>query len=642
MNKFQPAAYKVLIDNGFFSVLDVEFADFVLRTDESDDEILWLCSALTSRHSRAKNLCLDLDDLPVIPSTGDGALTPVYPDLKTMITVLKKSRSVGNGGALTPMVLDGTRLYLFRYFLCERVIESNIKERAGTFIQPDMELIAHGLELLFPYDGEEINWQKCAALNALTRSLSVITGGPGTGKTSTVVRVVLLWVYEKVKRTGKIPRVALCAPTGKAAAHMYRSVSSDFERIERDEKDNKTVQEMISLFRSTLPESGLTIHRLLRATGNSTFYYGKERKLPCDIVIVDECSMADAVLFSRLLESIESSATVILLGDSNQLSSVESGSVMGDLCGKGGHDSLYSKDYAESVLKYLRIKIPEKSVAAGEKGLHGVVTHLTKSHRFSSESGIGRLSFLINEGRGEDAFAYLTSAQKDNLYFSRIPEIRPGSDPLKNGQFRSMIEQVIGGTEHNSDNYLPRKTPDPENDPEHLLSRLGSFQLLCATRVGHYGSIAMNDLIEDILDGKGLIIAKGPIYHGMPIIITENDHAMRLYNGDSGVICMDKGTLKAFFFDIDSRVRACLPLQISSWEKAYALTIHKSQGSEYDHAAVVLPKDDSPVLTKELLYTAVTRAKKSLHIISSEESFIAACSKSAVRSSGLYDRLWQA
>jgi len=173
-----------------------------------------------------------------------------------------------------------------------------------------------------------------------------------------------------------------------------------------------------------------------------------------------------------------------------------------------------------------------------------------------------------------------------------------------------------------------------------LLGCAFGVQLLCATRVGPYGSIVMNDLVEDILDDNGLISAKGSIYHGMPLIVTENDHLMQLYNGDSGVICLDEGILKAFFPNIDAGVRAYLPLQIASLERAYALTVHKSQGSEYDHVALVLPKEDSPVLTKELLYTAVTRAKKSLRIISSEESFMAACDKSVIRSSGLYERLW--
>jgi exodeoxyribonuclease V alpha subunit len=202
---------------------------------------------------------------------------------------------------------------------------------------------------------------------------------------------------------------------------------------------------------------------------------------------------------------------------------------------------------------------------------------------------------------------------------------------LKSIAFRSVIEKAL---------EMRRIDSEKITDPELLLSRLGSFQLLCATRVGYYGSVAMNDLVEDILDEHGSINAKGSVYHGMPIIVTENDHAMRLYNGDSGVICMEKGILKAFFHNIDAGVRAYLPLQISSCERAYSLTVHKSQGSEYDHVALVLPKEDSPVLTKELLYTAVTRAKKSLRIISSEESFMAACDKSVIRSSGLYERLW--
>jgi exodeoxyribonuclease V alpha subunit len=614
---------ELFTESGYLSDLDIEFAAFIARHG-ADDDTVKLCAALASRQSRERHLCLDFDSLPVdMPEIS-------MPATQTVLERLQSHSSVGSGDALTPLVLDGNRLYLRRHYLHERLIAREITARAVVRIPCDETVSMQGLNALFPDTESDRGWQKCAALNALMRGLSVITGGPGTGKTTVVVRVILLAMYEEMMRTGRIPSVALCAPTGKAAAHMFRSVSSAVKTLEAESAKNPLIATIVSHAKDKLPSEGITIHRLLGSRGRS-FVHGPDHRLPYDIIAVDECSMADAELFAQLLSSVDDRARLILLGDARQLSSVEAGSVMGDICESGDESPMYSAEYVEQAKQYAGISVDKKYQTNKKNGLYGSITSLTESRRFSDEGGIGKLASLVNAGKGKDALSFITSGDP------ACSLIDIGSDttanPFKKSGFRKIIDRMILSKWQNAyDSRLPQ--------PLEFFTALQQFQFLCAVRKGPCGSVAVNLYIEELLDGAGCIHASGSAYHGMPVIITENDHGLKLYNGDAGILFKGDEGVRACFPSVRGDMRSFIPLQISAWERAYALTIHKSQGSEYDHVAVLLPSADSPILTRELLYTAVTRAKKSVTVISRSDLFIEACSRKTVRNSGLGERLW--
>jgi exodeoxyribonuclease V alpha subunit len=614
--------YERLCAEGFFSPLDIEFAAFTSKFG-NDSPLFRTYAALASRQSSERHLCVDLESLPEeLAEVSDGCALP------ELEKELSASGAVGDGRALTPLVLDGSRLYLRRHYMNEIVISESIRERSASRIPCDERVVREGLAALFPDDGDI--WQKCAALNALYRNFSVITGGPGTGKTTVVVRVLLLAIYEEYLRTGNVLSAAICAPTGKAAAHMFRSVSTALRTLESESAANPLIADILRSSVDAIPSEGTTIHRLLGGYGSRTEYH-QGNPLPWDIVIVDECSMADAALFARLISSVRGSARVIILGDACQLSSVDAGSVMGDICDNGTGGPAYSNEYAACAKKIASAEVPEQMVKP-DSPLLGTVTYLAKSRRFSSDSGIGALARMINDGDGKGALGILEAGGECGF----IPVLSPeGIDPFTRRDFSERIRGILA--EHYKKLYF-----DASPSPEDLISRLGSFQILCAARRGYLGCEYMNGFAEEFILGEGFLRGGGHVYHGLPLIVTENDHAMKLYNGDTGVLC-DSGTgqVRAYFESTGGELRGVLPLQIMSWEKAYALTVHKSQGSEYDHVLVFIPRNDSALLSRELLYTAVTRAKKSVTIVSAEDVFLSACGRRTRRDSGLNGRLWK-
>ncbi|HEY1405840.1 MAG TPA: exodeoxyribonuclease V subunit alpha, partial [Spirochaetota bacterium] len=557
-----------------------------------------------------------------------------YPASGELISRLSLCDTIGRPGDTKPLILDGERLYLLRYFRYEDTIARIVRSWGRTTTDSDLDSISHLIDPLFPSDDDGIDWQRCAALNAMTRKLSVITGGPGSGKTTTVVKVLLLLVHDYYQRTGLIPRIALAAPTGKAAAHMQRSVSSALERLEKDLSGVSELLKLIYRTKDAIPSSGLTLHRLFTYSRK----VGSSDKLPFHVIVVDECSMADIALFSCLIESVEDKSRVLLLGDKDQLSSVEAGSVLGDICEYPGMQPVYPRIYAALVEKYSTFALEPSSVVKNGTGLSGVVTYLTKSRRFSGESGIGKLASLVNSGEGEKAYSLFENHHPD-LSFTEMPHLPKGVDPLRYAPIRKLLMSALEGFGIDSGHPLYRSGLDRIENPDDFLLLQSQFQILCALRKGPSGAVAMNILIEDILHREGRIDRKGSLYHGLPLIVTENDRALRLYNGDAGVVFERNGHLRAYFPGVDG-ARSVIPLQISAWEKSFALTVHKSQGSEYDHVVVILGENDSKVLSRELLYTAITRARKSVHIVGRKELFIAACSRRTERESGLGERLW--
>jgi exodeoxyribonuclease V alpha subunit len=342
-------------------------------------------------------------------------------------------------------------------------------------------------------------------------------------------------------------------------------------------------------------------------------------------VIVDEASMVDLALMSKLVQALPPKTRLILLGDKDQLASVEAGAVLGDICDSGNVHG-FSRQFTKDLKKICRCDIEESSVKVSEKGLHDCIVQLQKSYRFGTDSGIGAVSRIVNEGDANGSINLLKDGIHDDLKWKTLP--RPDS-------FENVIGKVI--IEGFKD-YL--KTEDPWE----AFERFDRFRILCALRQGPYGVHALNMLSERILGNAGLLDPDNVWYPGRPVLIIRNDYNLRLYNGDVGIVLPDAeagNDLRAFFPAADGMLRKLHPLRLPEHETVYAMTVHKSQGSEFDNALFILPDKDYPVLSRELLYTGITRARKGIEIWGSEDVFHTAVSRRIERTSGLRDALWE-
>jgi exodeoxyribonuclease V alpha subunit len=520
---------------------------------------------------------------------------------------------VGRAGEYRPLVLDdGNRLYLYRYWEYQERLAAAIRQRVSKVEAcPDMAVVAKRLARLFPEEEPDgINWQKVAAFTALRRRLCVISGGPGTGKTSTVARILAFLVEQAPQRLA----IALGAPTGKAAARLQEAVKEAGERLDVPPE-----------VKAALPQDASTLHRLLGSVpGSPRFRHTSENPLPVDAVVVDEASMVDLPLLSKLVQALPSQGRLILLGDRDQLASVEAGSALGDICDSAGEGG-FSRSFGEDLRQVAGYGL---EVGEGDDRplLRECIIHLTKSYRFGSGSGIGALCRAVNAGDGHAAVGLLSGAHPD-LGWRRLPP--PEKLP---GAMRGLVEE--GFTE-----YLQ------SDDPSESFRCFERFRILCALREGPYGLVALNRAVEGILRERGLIASGGPWYRGRPVMITKNDYNLRLFNGDVGVVLPDpaaSGELRVFFLAPEGRVRKLHPLVLPQHETVYALTVHKSQGSEFDRVLLILPDTESRILTRELVYTAISRARARVDVWGNEAVFRNAVSRRIERTSGLQDALRQA
>jgi len=567
------------------SSLDHHFADFVTRFEGRPCEGLWIAAALVSSVTCRGHVCLDL------PSAAGCGITPFQAGAELLQTppagrwqdLLSDCDTVGRPGDYTPLVLDAAgRLYLHRSWDSERRVAEGILARSA-LLPVDAAALAAGLDRYFPPTAGAENLQREAALAALSRRFTVISGGPGTGKTTTVARILALLIE---LADGAPPRILLAAPTGKAAMRLKHSI--------RDSAGRLACSEAV---RSALPQEVSTIHRLLGSVpGRSAFRHDSDNPLPCDVLVVDEASMVDLPLMSRLLDALRSEARVILLGDRDQLASVEAGAVLADICAGGSPDA-----------------------GAGNRP---AIVHLTRSYRFSDESGIGRLSRLINAGDGDGALALLRSGLCSDLGWRPLPSAEAFAEALAAAVWEGYAAFARAAT------------------PAEALAALERFCVLAAHREGRHGVGNLNRLIDSMLTR---FRSSGPSASTMtPVMITGNTYDLGLFNGDSGVLAgaSDGCGSAAFFPDPDSGVRRISALRLPPHETAFALTIHKVQGSEFDDVLLILPDQMSEVLSRELLYTAVTRARQRVEIWADEEVFRRAVERRIERSTGLRDRLW--
>jgi len=569
------------------SSLDHYFAEYITRIEGSPREGLWLAAALVSAVSCRGDVCLDLARVagwrvePFLPGSG----VQHAPPIERWLEALAVCSTVGRPGDYTPLVLDAAgRLYLHRSWDYERRVADGILARSA-LLSIDTARVVAALDRFFPLTGNGRDLQREAAQAALSRRFTVISGGPGTGKTSTVARILALLIE---LADDAPPVIQLAAPTGKAAMRLKQSISTTIGSLPISE----TVRCAMSLEVST-------IHRLLGVIpGRSGFRHDRTNQLSCDVLVVDEASMVDLPLLARLLEALRPDVRVILLGDRDQLASVEAGAVMSDICAGSSPDTM-----------------PADTRPA--------IIQLTKSYRFDDQSGIGKLSCLINAGDGAGALALLKSDLFCDVCWRPLPPAGTFAEALK--------KTAVKGFEA----YAQTSSPAA------ALEKLERYRILAPHREGRYGVVALNRLVE-----AAMLHSRPEALGGislLPVMVTANNYDLGLYNGDTGVVTAagaGEGP-EVFFPALDSVVRRFSAVRLPPHESAFALTVHKSQGSEFDRVLLILPDKLSDVLSRELLYTAVTRARSGIEIWGDEEVFCRAVERCIERSSGLVDRLWK-
>lgn len=567
---------------GDISWLSYHFAEFIgAQSGSALDDPLCLTAARLSEANLEGSVCIDLPALaekPIFTSTAIPEQDiPAAPTAAAWPALLRAGGCVGEPGQQAPMTLEGGRLYLNRFWHYEHEIAARIE----ALLARDETSSTRAFSALFGDAADVDADQKRAVLSAASRPFSVISGGPGSGKTSTVVRILALLLAQNPQS-----RVALAAPTGKAAARMQDSIQQRVDQLEIDD----------GVRRSIRPEAQ-TLHRLLGYRGGA-FGHDAANPLNVDCLVVDEASMVDLKLMYHLLQALPDRARLILLGDRDQLASVSAGNVLGDITGHG-HE-----------------------IDAGTSPAASAVSLLRGNYRFAADSLIGELAEHINRGRS-DAAIELLSGGEHGLKWWR-------------GEADSIEPEALDWI---CDAYLPIFS---SGSAAAALDVYESCRVLCAVNQGPLGVEATGRRIsETLLVRAGL--PPSELYHGLPIMITRNHYELGLYNGDSGILWRDSTGLRACFRGNDG-IRTISINRLPAYTPAWASTVHKSQGSEFDSVLTILPADsDSEILSRELLYTAVTRARRNFLLQASRPVLSATVARLTRRHSGLARKLgWPA
>ena len=629
--------------------LDVAFARFLAERDaQIAPALLWL-GAVLSRQLADGHLCLDLALLPALAQEQDWpedwrALADTLHEGGALRLPASPLLSADSDGlpAEAPLVLDGTRLYLRRYWNHERSVAQGILDRVAREEAPTAHFAAE-LTRLFTA-AVSPDWQRIACALAARGAFGVITGGPGTGKTTTVVRLLGLLQTLQLRAHAQPLRIRLAAPTGKAAARLNASIAAQLARLDVDDAA-----------RAAIPSDVLTLHRLLGARPDTRRYrHDRRNPLHLDVLVIDEASMVDLEMLAAVLDALPASARLILLGDKDQLSSVEAGAVLGDLCrrAEAGH-------YDDATAQWIAATTSDDIttfVQADAQPLDQHIAMLRESHRFGAASGIGRLAQAVNAGDASAALALLQTPTPDLAWQHDVDAATlaalaiDGSAVPEGGDacgYRHYLEWL----------HAHRPAADA-GETAHAdwargaLEAFNRFQLLCALRRGPHGVDGVNRQVVSALRVRGLIESEHGWYEGRPVLLTRNDYSLGLMNGDVG-LCLrlpaaDGGTgtrlMVAFLAAATdhaggTRLRFVLPSRLADAETAWALTVHKSQGSEFEHVALLLPPEPNGVLSRELLYTAVTRARRRFSLAGSAAIVEQAIAHRTQRHSGLAARL---
>jgi exodeoxyribonuclease V alpha subunit len=578
-----------------FTHLDLNFSKLMLKMTDSPSYECGLGFCLATHWQGNGHVCVVLSELAgelqPDPEKKLGDNHKFYPEMKQWRKLLLASGVVGEPGDYQPLILDSeNRLYLFRYYEYQHYFATAIRNRISKEEVVGQEQLPKLLKKYFPRDETYSSEQEQAARSSALYNFCLISGGPGTGKTTTVVKIMAVLLELRPDANLKI---AITAPTGKAAARLQEAITMAKSLLNFS---NKT--------KELIPEQAFTIHRLLGTIQNSPYFrYNSENLLPYDVVIIDETSMVDLALAAKLVSALSQKTKLILLGDRDQLASVAAGSILADLCAGFGE-----KEPVNETERYKQI------------------VYLTKSYRFGNESGIGHLARAVNSGDSKKALELVTS----NRYLDFLWQERPESVE-KSSIFK---ERILSGYSE----YIT------QTDPDKAFNLFEKFKILCALRKGSSGVEGINNLVEKFLSAKGLIPHDTTWYPGRPVIIKKNDYSLSLYNGDLGITLPDfekDGKLFIYFRDFDNKYKKISPERLPEHQTGYAITVHKSQGSEFDRVLLLLPSVYNQVVTRELIYTGITRAKKIVEIWANPFIFQTGIRAFAKRYSGLKDLLFK-
>jgi len=684
--------------------LDYQFARFASSlltegelTPQEQNAFVLLSAAVSAELGRG-NICLALWDRygsPVDLSAKLGLYGENASEANSIwlnvdwVSLLSRCSLVGGEGEGVPLMFDGQRLYLHRYWQYEMTLSARLhsfgtpmslkptevqklRERLDILFERDYRFLFNALKNqqttqvirqrlvcdfldvidqqsldwdaidsvltqaqkvqdLLPLDqlvGQQycLNWQKVAASVALTRRFAVISGGPGTGKTTTVTKL-LAALMSQAQQHGHTPNIKLVAPTGKAAARLTESIGKAVDSLAVEPE-----------LKSAIPTTSSTIHRLLGAIpGSAEFRHHSGSQLHLDVLVVDEASMVDLSMMVKLVDALPPHARLILLGDKDQLASVEAGAVLGDISSflSDGYSSAQGKLLAQ-LTGYEVLNQPRESIG---NSIADCLCMLQKSYRFDARSGIGQLAKAINSGK---------VVQLENVWqqaFSDIEHLALNSEHY-NQMLKTLVQSYSGYLNRAGESYKDEQggLEDMSLKAKAVLDAFGQSRLLCAVREGDFGVTGLNLRIERALAARNLIKTQQELwYHGRPVMVTMNDHGLGLYNGDIGICLRDElepdMRLKVYFELPDGSIKAVLPSRVPQHETAYAMTIHKSQGSEFDFTVMVLPPEFSPIITRELIYTGITRAKKRLALYCDIGVLKRGIQSKTERVSGLIERL---
>jgi len=657
--------------------LDLAFGEFIASLDantaDMDDaahlDITMLAAYLSNRLGE-QHSCLDLNTLqqPFAPIF-------LFSDIAQLRRALVQSAAVwvceeGNSAVQNvsseqslqtqntpptrPMILEDNSVYLQRYWQYEKHLAQQIVGKAQQRRSLDLAAARELLNRLFvpptsadlsdqlaPDEGI-IDWQKVAVCVAAQQSISFITGGPGTGKTTTVTKLLAL-LQGLAKQQQRERSIALVAPTGKAAARLTSSIGAAKQHLPAD-------------LQLALPQRCQTIHRLLGAMPQSPYFKANANKLlRLDVLVVDEASMVDLPLMSKLFDALPNRAQVILLGDKDQLASVETGSVLADICAakfvnNGSNTTQIEQNnhafaaYSQATQQTLIALMPELAHLGSHARHVPQIAHITdnvvvlqKSHRFSHNSGIGQLAQCLNSGDVQGSMQLLRGENVTDIQW-----LEPQAKQLSASN-AEILQRLIVRLLPVYQRYFAAVAAGDLALAFHCLSEQ---QVLCAQRGGAWGIDQISALIEQELNKQGYINSSQEFYAGKPLILNRNDHSLNLFNGDIGIVMADphEPTLSKVWFQLaDGQIRGFLPNRIPPSDTLYAMTIHKSQGSEFQHVHLCLPLSQGNMsprgLSRELLYTGLTRAKQQFNLYAQQLVLQACISSPCIRGSGLAKRL---